>query len=104
MRVTCLRCKCVPKDVTQCIIGGQHILDGASGKRLLLLVSKCNLIFVSDGLTHPLEIWMRLTKELLGNDLNKLGEGSRTDSRARHPTHSTSIIIHEKDCGIELHD
>src|SRR4051812_32711844 len=104
MRVTCLRCKSVPKDVTQCIIGGQQILDGTSDKRLLLLVSKRNLIFVLSGLIHPLEIWMRLSKELVGNDLRKLGERSRTDSCARHPTHSTSIIVHEIDRGIELHD
>src|SRR3954471_23879773 len=104
MGVTCLRCKGVPKDVTQCIIGGKQILDGASDKRLLLLLSKHNLIFVSAGLIHPLEIWMRLTEELVGNDLKKLGERSRTDSCAKHPTHSTSIIIHEIDCGIELHD
>src|SRR3954470_9118136 len=104
MRVTSLWCKGVPKDVTQCIIGGQQILDGASDKRLLLLVSKCNLIFVSVGLRHPLEIWMRLSVELVRNDLSKLGKRSRTDRSARHPTHSTSIIIHEEDSGIELHD
>src|SRR3954470_13598903 len=74
MRVTCLRCKSVPKDVTQCIIGGQQILDGTSDKRLLLLVRKHYLIFVSSVLRHPLEIWMRLNKELVGNDLRKLGE------------------------------
>src|SRR4051812_29661334 len=88
----------------QCIIGGQQILDGTSDKRLLLLVSKRNLIFVSSGLGHPLEIWIRLNKELVRNDLRELGERSRTDRCARHPTHSTSIIIHEIDRGIELHD
>src|SRR3954471_18468330 len=104
MGVTCLRCKGVPKDVTQCIIGGKQILDGASDKRLLLLVSKCNLIFVSAGFGHPLEIWMSLTEELVRNDLSKLGKRIRTNRRARHPPHSTSIIIHEEDSGIELHD
>src|ERR1041384_5556711 len=97
MRVTCLRCKGVPKYVTQCIIGGQQILDGASDKRLLLLVRKCNLIFISASLRRPLEIWMTITVELVRNDLSKLGKRSRTDRRARHPMHTMSIIIHEED-------
>src|ERR1043165_820593 len=105
MRVTSLRCKSVPKDVTQCIIGGQQILDGTSDKRFLLLVCKHNLILVPPSLRHPLKIWMRLNKELeLRNDLDKLGKRSRTHSRARHPSHSTSIIIQKIDRGIELHD
>ena len=52
------------------------MLDGTSDKRLLMLVSKCNLIFVSAGLRHPLEIWMRLSVELVRNDLRKLGKRS----------------------------
>src|ERR1043165_9765556 len=74
MRVTRLRCKSVPKDVTQCIIGGQQILDRASDKRLLLLVSKCNLIFVSADLRHSLKIRMRLSVERVWNNLSKLGK------------------------------
>src|ERR1041384_3868555 len=104
MRVTSLRCKSVPKDVTQCIIGGQQILNRASDKRLLLLVSKCNLVLVSASLRHPLKIRMRLSVELVWNNLSKLGKRGRTDRSARHPAHSTSIVIIEVDSGIELHD
>src|SRR4051812_19902662 len=48
---------------------------------------------------------MRLSKELvLRNNLGKLGKGSRTHSRARHPPHSTTIIIMKIHHGKELHD
>src|ERR1044072_5583012 len=104
MRVTRLWCKSVPKDVMQCIIGGQQILDRASDKGLLLLISKCNLVLVMANLRHPLKVRVRLSVELVWNDLSKLGKPGRTDRSARHPPHSTRIIIVEVNSGIELHD